>query len=71
MPFILLGYLCLQLYRGQCISGMMIGIMGIELFLLWVITRSKGKRFVHNVISVYIAKNKIEETNSDIILPIS
>ena len=68
MPLILIGYLCLQWYRHQCISGILTGIMIIEFVLLWFIARSKGKRLAYNVIAVDIAKNTKEETKPDIVL---
>lgn len=67
-PLILLGYLCLQWYRHQGISCLIVGVLIAEFIVLWFITRNKGKRFAYNVIALDITKNKKEEEKSGLIV---
>ena len=67
-PFMAIGYLCLQWYRHQTISCILIAILIVEFILLWIISRGKGKRFVYNVIALDIAKSDKKNEKPDILL---
>ena len=67
-PLIAAGYLCLQWYRHQNISYLMIAILITEFIVLWFISRSKGKRFAYNVIALDIAKSEKKDDKPEIIV---